>query len=105
MLQQMAGNEVGEAATWDSLGYIHLRCGNHAEAVSAYRRAVDQFRALGDRVNAADTLVRLGDADEQAGATDQARAVWLAALPVHEEVADPSLNRLRKKLRRGRVAG
>jgi len=49
VLHQQIGNRHGEAATWDSLGTVHQRRGNHVEACDAFQRAATICREVGDR--------------------------------------------------------
>ena len=61
------GDRHGEANTWDSLGFIHDRLGQHRRAIRCYRRALALYRRIGDRYDEADTLTRLGETRQAAG--------------------------------------
>jgi tetratricopeptide (TPR) repeat protein len=55
-------DRLGEAAAWDSLGYVHRHLGGYREAIACYRRASDLTDQLGARFNQADALIHLGEA-------------------------------------------
>jgi len=61
VLHRELGNRHGEAAAWDSLGYIDHSLGRFATATLSYTRSPSLFRQLGDRYHQADTLSHLGD--------------------------------------------
>ena len=69
------------------------------EAARCYRRALDLFRELGDRPQEADSHVHIGDTYRAAGDPAAARASWLLALEVFEEVGHPSADEVRTRLR------
>ncbi|CAO0825693.1 hypothetical protein SMICM17S_10990 [Streptomyces microflavus] len=79
-----AGDRVAEAATWDSLGYVHHRLGDHTRALDCYRRALDLDRQLGDDYNAAtcsgpasgETRLAMGDAEGAGEAWNTALSVF-----------------------------
>ncbi|GIF63552.1 hypothetical protein Ais01nite_15870 [Asanoa ishikariensis] len=89
--------------TWDSLGYIHHRRADHADAVAAYERAIGLFREIGDRTYEATTLVQLGDTFEAAGAPDRARATWLRAATLLEDLGSPKAAEVHARVRRARA--
>ncbi len=59
----------GEAYAWNSLGFAHHTAGQHAEAVTCYRRSLDICSAVSDRCLEADTLRLLGDTQQARGAS------------------------------------
>jgi tetratricopeptide (TPR) repeat protein len=91
---------TGETGTWDSLGYAHHHLGQHHEAGTCYRRALDLRRKIGDRHSVAVTLTRLGDVHDAAGERAAAREAWLEALPVLDELGRPEAGTVRVKLTR-----
>ncbi|MGA8354963.1 MAG: tetratricopeptide repeat protein, partial [Solirubrobacteraceae bacterium] len=62
------GDRNGEAATWDSLGYVHHQLGDYAQAAACYQQALALARELGSRFVQAVILGHLGDTREAAGA-------------------------------------
>ncbi|WP_460917090.1 tetratricopeptide repeat protein [Plantactinospora veratri] len=74
--------QVGEATTWDSLGYAHHHLGSHAEAAHCYQQALALVRTLGDRYFEADTLTRLADTQEAADDIRAARESLQTALDI-----------------------
>src|SRR5262249_10970403 len=55
-LLQELDDRLGQAQTWDSLGYAHQHLGHRTQALTCYQHALTLFRDLGDRYNQADTL-------------------------------------------------
>ncbi|MGC4853070.1 tetratricopeptide repeat protein [Micromonospora sp. DT4] len=43
-LLRRTGDRHGEANTWDSLGFVHARLGDHREAIRCYGRALRLYR-------------------------------------------------------------
>jgi len=99
-LNQQLGNRHSEANTWDSLGYIHHQLRNHQRAGDCYGNAIEIFDHIGDRYEAAQTLVRIGDVFEDSAAVDAAREAWRAALSILEEMGHTDAAPVRIKLRR-----
>lgn len=89
----------GQAATWDSLGYAHQHVGDHGEAASCYRQAIDIYRTLGDRKSEADTLTRLGDNQTEVDDPDAAREAWQRALAILDDLGHPEAEGVCAKLR------
>ena len=95
-LMKQLGDEHGLADTWDTLGLVHHRVGQHSEAVRCYAAAIEIYQQSGDRYYEAATLMRLGDAHRAADQRDQASHAWQRSLlilieldhPVAEQVAD-----------------
>ena len=94
------GERNWEAATWDSLGYIHDQLGNHERAVACYERAVARYRELADRFNEAATLDHLGDTQHSAGDIQAARRTWTSALRIIGEIDHPDGDQVQAKLNR-----
>jgi len=70
---------IGEASSWDSLGYAEHQLSNLDEAVGCYGRALSIFGELGNRYYQADTLTHLGDTHHAAGQENKAQAAWRQA--------------------------
>ena len=60
-LCQSIGYSPGEAGTWDTLGVVWQRLGDHAEAVPCFLRAVTLDREMGNRFDLAMALAHLGE--------------------------------------------
>jgi len=93
------GDRFGQAATLDSLGYIHHRLGHHPRAIDYYQQARRLFSDLGDRYNEAGTLSGLGDTHLAGGDTDAARACWQQARAILADLGHhPDADAVRDKL-------
>lgn len=96
--QRELGNHIGEAATLDSLGYIHHHLGHHDQAIACYEEAL---RVQGDTLIAderATVLAHLGDAFRAAGEAVRADSAWRQALSIFEDMGDPGADSVRRKL-------
>ena len=78
-----------EAATWDSIGYIRNRLGDHRQAITCYQRAIELYRERADRYNEADSLCSLGDLWQSIGESDAACRAWGQALAIFDEIGHP----------------
>ena len=92
------GDQVGEAAAWDSLGYCHRQLGTHHAAIACCERAVELTTRIGDRYHQAVALVSCGDAHQAAGDAAAARVVWQQAAEILDELRHPDAEAVRKKL-------
>jgi tetratricopeptide (TPR) repeat protein len=97
-MHQELGNRAGQADTWDSLGYAHHHLGQHSQAISCYRHALNLERALDDRYSEADTLTRLGNTHYAAGNPHAARDAWQLALTIFEQFEHPDAKMVRTKI-------
>ncbi|MCE7000051.1 tetratricopeptide repeat protein [Saccharothrix sp. S26] len=97
VLAREVNDVLAEAATWDSLGYVHHRLHELDEAVRCYREALPRYRESGDRYEEAATLQRLGDTHALAGEHDAARGAWRAALDILDELGHGDTGALRAK--------
>jgi tetratricopeptide (TPR) repeat protein len=91
------GGGHAEADTLDSLGLIHQRRGENAEAISCYRRAIDIFTELGSGFKAMQSSLRLGDLHHGSGDLVAATQAWHAGrelLPCSQSSADIDAVRL-----------
>ena len=93
------GDVFGEGLTWDSLGYVWHNLGEYPQAVACYQRAADKFLGVGHSTLGAGALVCLGDAQLAVGDSSAARATWLQALHIYEDLANPAVDRVRDRLR------
>jgi DNA-binding SARP family transcriptional activator len=99
VLHQEVGDRYGEAASWDSLGYAHLRLGEADEALDCYRQALTLHRTVGHRYDEAYVLIHIGEAHAAAGEDHLAADTWQAALAILTELDHPDAEALRTKLR------
>jgi tetratricopeptide (TPR) repeat protein len=104
MLRRL-GDAYGQAAAWDSLGYIRYRLGEHGEAATCYRHALELLRDLGDRCEEANTLVRLGDACQAGGTPVDADRAWRRAADIFEQLDHPMAAEVGVRLNRPSPVG
>jgi tetratricopeptide (TPR) repeat protein len=97
-LFRSAGYSYGEAGTWDTLGYVWQRHGDHAEAEACFQRAVCLHRDIGTRFYLADSLASLGDAHQSTGNLRAARQAWSEALAILEGLHHPHADEVRARL-------
>ena len=91
------GERHGQADTWDSLGYIRHRLGQHPQAKDCYQQALDLYRETGDRLGAAQTLNRLGDTHQASGDPAAARLAWKNALTILDDLNHQDTAAVRRK--------
>jgi tetratricopeptide (TPR) repeat protein/transcriptional regulator with XRE-family HTH domain len=89
----------GEAGTFDTLGFVYQRLGEYAEAVRCYSRALELGAASGNRLLVANTLGHLAQTHRSAGDATAARAAWLRALDVYEDLRHRDADKVRGKIR------
>ena len=92
------GYSPGEAGTWDTLGFVWQRLGNHTEAAACFLRAVDLDREMGNRFDLARALTHLGDTHRSTGDLPAARHVWAEALAILEDLHHLEAVEVRAKL-------
>jgi tetratricopeptide (TPR) repeat protein len=92
------GHQDGQAAMWDSLGYIHRGLGNFTDAIDCHEKAVEMTRQIGDRYMEAEALLGTGDTYHAAGNPDDARKAWRASLILFEELNHRQADSVRTKL-------
>ncbi|MFI6617844.1 tetratricopeptide repeat protein [Streptomyces sp. NPDC050528] len=83
-----AGNRVGEASAWTSLGIALRQTGRTEEAVDAHTRARDLFQAVGGRVGEAIAWDNLGIALQETGQVEEAIDAHTRARDLHEAEGD-----------------
>jgi tetratricopeptide (TPR) repeat protein len=93
------GNSLGEAATWDTLGQIHLSNKENTEAINCFQQSVQLQRDIGNRYSVATTLANLADALAAAGNAPGARDAWKEALAILTEMRHPDAAEIARKLR------
>jgi tetratricopeptide (TPR) repeat protein/transcriptional regulator with XRE-family HTH domain len=97
-LNREIGNKIGEAESWDSLGYAYHQLGDHGQATACYERAISCLGELASRHEEAVTRTRLGDAHLASGDPERARDAWERALAVFDEEDHPSAGPVRRRL-------
>ena len=97
-LCQSIGYSPGEAGTWDTLGFVWQRLGDHAQATACFLRAVALEREMGSRFNLAMALAHLGDTHVSTGDLRAARQVWAEALTILADLHHPEAFEVRAKL-------
>ncbi|HEY0021905.1 MAG TPA: diguanylate cyclase [Longimicrobium sp.] len=85
---EAAGEERGRADAMNGIGCIHLRLGEHAEAMRHHLRALEIQRRSGDRAGEGSSLNHLGNVSYRLGDYGQALEYYHAGLQVHESVGD-----------------
>jgi DNA-binding SARP family transcriptional activator/tetratricopeptide (TPR) repeat protein len=93
-----ACDELGSGDTWDTLGYIHLRRGDHDQSIVCFQKALDLFAAVGHQHVLATGFVHLGDAQAAAGQRDAAREAWQRALTIFLELRDAQAGAVRRRI-------
>ena len=96
---QRLGDLHGEAYVWDSLAHVHHQRGDHAQALSCGRRAVNLAAEVGETTLQASALARLGDTHEAAGDLASAWKVWHQALDVYNGRDEVQAAAIREKLK------
>ncbi|MEW1832741.1 tetratricopeptide repeat protein [Streptomyces sp. NPDC088196] len=83
-----AGNQVGEASAWNSLGIALREGGRTGEAVDAHIRARDLMQAVGDRLREAIALNNLGIALGEGGRAGEAVDAHIRARELFQAEGD-----------------
>lgn len=81
-----------------NLGAAYLYAGDVDNALGAYRRAVEQNRAIGYQLGEAKSLNKLGEALDISGDAEGARDAWQAALAIFVQQAHPAAETVRTHL-------
>jgi tetratricopeptide (TPR) repeat protein len=99
-LDRELGDQQGEAATLDSVGYAYHQMGRQAEAIGYFRRSARLYGELGNRFKQAEPLAHLGDALHAHGSPHDARNAWLDALALLDDLGHPDARLIRARLRK-----
>jgi hypothetical protein len=97
-LCQAIGYSPGEAGTWDTLGVVLQRLGEHSEAVSCFLRAVTLDREMGNRYDLAMALAHLGETYACTGDQRGAREAWDESLLILLALHHPAAGAVRGQL-------
>ena len=92
------GYSPGEAGTWDTLGVVWQRLGEHASAVTCFLNAITLDREMGNRYDLAMVLLHLGDSYALTGDGVGARAAWEESVMILEVLHHPSTGEVRSRL-------
>jgi tetratricopeptide (TPR) repeat protein len=97
-LQREIGDRRHEASTLDSLGYAYDHLGQRDRAIDCYQQAVALHREHGDGYYEAITLEHLGDTHHAASDQTAARAAWLHAAGILDDLDHPAAVQIHAKL-------
>jgi len=89
----------GEAGTWDTLGLVYQRLADFGSAVDCFSRAMELGSASGNRLLVANTLGHLAQTHRAAGDLAAARAAWLRALDVYDDLRHRDGEKVRAEIR------
>jgi transcriptional regulator with XRE-family HTH domain/tetratricopeptide (TPR) repeat protein len=92
------GYSPGEAGTWDTLGVVWQRLGDHRSAVPCFLNAVTLDREMGNRYDLAMVLLHLGDTYASTGDRIGAREAWEESVMILEALHHPSAGEVRSRL-------
>ena len=92
------GYSPGEAGTWDTLGVVWQRLGDHRAAVTCFLNAVTLDREMGNRYDLAMVLLHLGDTYACTGDGVGARAAWEESVMILEALHHLSAGEVRSRL-------
>ncbi len=98
-LYQGIDHKLGEAATWDHLGYAYRGLRDLAESAQCYQRALELYEVLNDVYHQARMLRNLGDVQQELGDEDAAGASWEASLDLLIQLDHPDAEALDERLR------
>jgi len=93
------GYTPGEAGTLDTLGCVYQHLGTYREAVSCFSRALELASLSGNRLLLANTLGHLAQTHRAAGDIALARASWLGALEVYDDLRHRDGDKVRATIR------
>ncbi|HEU4883105.1 MAG TPA: diguanylate cyclase [Longimicrobium sp.] len=83
-----AGEAGGRADVLNGIGYVHLRRGEHAEAVRLHLEALRLHRSIGDRAGESSSLNLLGIAAYRGGDYGAALEYHQASMALREQAGD-----------------
>ena len=92
------GYSPGEAGTWDTLGVVWQRLGDHRAAVPCFLNAVTLDREMGNRYDLAMVLLHLGDTYASTGDDVGAREAWEESVLILDVLHHPSAVEVRSRL-------
>ena len=82
------GDRQGEANCIQSLGDVHLRLAEYAEARGRYEEASKIYSEIGARLGEANCIQALGDVHRMLDEYAEARGRYEEALPIHRAIGD-----------------
>ena len=92
------GDGNGEGNCWVVLAESHRLRGQYEQAIRYRERAIELYRAANVPVYEAEELMELGDTMLEAGDRVGARATWLRALAILEELQLPAVRAIAERL-------
>ncbi len=98
-LYQGVDHKLGEAATWDHLGYAYRGLPDLPESVACYQRALSLYEELNDLYYQARMLKNLGDVQAELGDEEAASAAWQASLNLLTDLNHPDAEAVDNRLR------
>jgi tetratricopeptide (TPR) repeat protein len=93
----MGSDLAGEAATWDTLGYVYQRMGSYREATAHYQRAMEIYVEIGDIFRQADARLKLAACTRLDGEPDSAREQARLAVALLEQHDHPAADQIRTR--------
>jgi tetratricopeptide (TPR) repeat protein len=93
------GYTPGEAGTLDTLGCVYQHLGSYHEAVGCFSRALELGALSGNRLQLANTLGHLAQTHRAAGDVAAARAAWVNALEVYDDLRHRDGDKVRANIR------
>ncbi|TDO47345.1 DNA-binding SARP family transcriptional activator [Kribbella sp. VKM Ac-2527] len=103
-LYQEVDHKLGEAATWDNLGYAYRGLAALDKSIKCYRRALALYRELNDFYYQAMMLQNLGDLHHELGRPETAGSCWQDSLALLTNLNHPTAETLDGKLAELRLA-
>lgn len=97
-LYRKVDHKLGEAATWDHLGYAYRGLTDYTQAIHCYEQALALYRELNDVYYQALMLQNLGDVQHQLADNDAAGTSWQAALSLLNQLNHPAAEAVDSRL-------
>jgi tetratricopeptide (TPR) repeat protein len=92
------GYSPGEAGTWDTLGVVWQRLGDHTQAKACFLNAVTLDREMGNRFDLAMVLLHLGDSCASTGDVGGAGEAWEESLAILQGLHHPTAGKVSGRL-------
>jgi transcriptional regulator with XRE-family HTH domain/tetratricopeptide (TPR) repeat protein len=92
------GYSPGEAGTWDTLGVVWQRLGDHAQAKACFLNAVTLDREMGNRFDLAMVLLHLGDSCASTGDVGGAGEAWEESMAILQALHHPAAGEVSGRL-------
>jgi transcriptional regulator with XRE-family HTH domain/tetratricopeptide (TPR) repeat protein len=92
------GYSPGEAGTWDTLGVVWQRLGDHTQAKACFVNAITLDREMGNRFDLAMVLLHLGDSCASTGDVGGAGEAWEESMAILQALHHPAAGKVRGRL-------